>query len=63
MSVNKFIILQGKNAGFIWFNFYLDFVAQNTIKNPGSSLVTASIFTGIKAMETGVHLEKTMLIP
>ena len=27
--------------GFIWFNFYLDFVAQNTIKKPASSPVIA----------------------
>ena len=30
---SKLSTLQGKNAGLIWFNFYLDFVAQNTIKS------------------------------
>ena len=27
--------------GFMWFSFHLDFVAQNTIKKPASSPVTA----------------------
>ena len=27
--------------GFLWFNFYLDFVAQNTIKKPLLSPVVA----------------------
>ena len=44
-------------------DFYLDFVAQNTIKKPASSPVTAQIFTERKAMQTGVHLKMTMLIP
>ena len=49
--------------GFLWFNFYLDFEAQDTIKKPTSSSVTDLIFTELKAMQTSVHLETTTLIP
>ena len=52
-----FIVL---DYGFIWFNFSLDFVMQNFIKKPSSSLVTAQIFT--KLMHTDVHLEVAMLV-
>ena len=48
---------------FIWFNFYWDFEAQSTIKKPASSSVTAQIFTELKAMQAGVHLETSMFIP
>ena len=49
---SKLSTSQGKNAGFIWFdfycnnyglmwfNFYLEFVAQDTMKKPASSSVT-----------------------
>ena len=33
------------------------------MKKPASSSVTAQILTEIKAMQTDVHLETTMLIP
>ena len=54
-----FIVLE---YGFIWFNFYLDFVMQNFIKKPSSSLVTAQIFTKLKVTHTQVHLEVAVLV-
>ena len=41
----------------------MDFVVQNVTKKTALSLVRAQIFTELKAMQTGVHLEVTMLIP
>ena len=32
------LILTALDYGFIWFNFYLDFVAQSTIKKPTLSV-------------------------
>ena len=58
-----FIVL---DYGFIWFNFSLDFVMQNFIKKPSSSLVTAQIFTKLMHpdvhLHTDVHLEVAMLV-
>ena len=50
------------NCGFICFKFYLDFVAQNTIRKSASSSVIAWIFTELTAVDTNIHLGRAFLI-
>ena len=49
------LIFTGLDYGFVWFDFYLDFVVQSTIKKPASSSVTAKISTQFKATHTPVQ--------
>ena len=51
-KVKALALLYGVIFTVLEYGFYLDFVAQNTIKKPASSPVTALIFTELKAMQT-----------